>query len=342
MTRHTAIPLASSLTVTDHQILKMQSKNYIYTFTYDNTESDLCNLESKSVFNAEVKNKLLFSEIKVEPSSSAFLKNRLDISLFSENYSDLIEEIKKENICVDGFKVEYLKLYGDKTIYTDRLEKLRDIGYSINGDSDYYNPRITFALCFYEGIWYFGTLVKNDFAWEKHKKKPFSYSNSININIAKALVNIATEANKERKLLDACCGVGTIMLEACFAGNNIEGCDINWKICRNARKNLAHFNYASHVYRSDIKDITNRYDAAIIDLPYNLFSCANVDSTSHIIQSTAKITDRLIIVSTSDISNLINNSGLKISDYCSVSKKGKGNFERKIWLCEKNDQVKIE
>jgi tRNA G10 N-methylase Trm11 len=182
----------------------------------------------------------------------------------------------------------------------------------------------------------FGILIKNNLDWHKHKQKPCSYSNSISMSIAKVLVNIAARANKEEKLLDACCGVGTIMLEACFAGNNIEGCDINEKICKHARENLSHFNYTANVYNSDIKDISKRYDAAIIDLPYNLFSDANENDILHIIESTAKITNQLVIVSTSDITTLISKAGLRISDYCSVNKRGKANFNRKIWVCEKN------
>jgi len=314
----------------------MHIKKYIYIYRYDQTESELCKLESRNIFNKEEKNKLLFSDIKTEPSSSAFINKRLDIISFSEDYSTLIIKIKKEGICIEGFKVEYLVFDGDTTEYAERLKKLKDIGFSIEGNPDYYNPTITYALCYYEGIWFFGMMIKNKFDWYKHKQKPRSYSNSISTNIAKALVNIAAKANKENKLLDACCGVGTIMLEACFSGNNIEGCDINWKICKDARENLSHFNYSANIFCSDIKGISKRYDAAIIDLPYNLLSCATNHDISHIIESTAKITDRLVIVSTSDITNIISNTGLRISDYCSVSKRGKTNFARKIWVCEMN------
>jgi len=316
--------------------INMQVNKYIYAFNYENIEKELCKLESRYLFNKEEKNKLLFSDKKVEPSSSAFIKKRLDIISFSKDYSTLINEIKKENIYGVGFKVEYLVFEGDTTEYVDRLEKLRDIGYSIEGTHDYYNPTITYGLCYYEGIWYFGVLIKNNLDWHKHKQKPYSFSNSISVNIAKALVNIAAKGNKEKKLLDACCGVGTILLEACFAGNNIEGCDINSKICIAARENLAYFNYATNVYDSDIKDISKRYEAAIIDLPYNLFTSATDFEVLHIIESTAEITDRLVVVSTSDITKLISNTGFSILDYCSVSKRGKTNFARKIWICERN------
>ncbi|BAX82133.1 hypothetical protein ALGA_3841 [Labilibaculum antarcticum] len=314
----------------------MQMNKYIYSFNCDITERELCTLESKYIFNEEEKNKLLFSNIKVDPSSSAFIRNRLELISCSNDYSTLINDIKKESICAEGFKIEYLVFDGDTTEYTDRLNKLRDIGYSIEGEPDYYKPTTTYALCYYEGIWYFGVSIKNNIDWHKHKQKPCSFSNSIGVNIAKALVNIAAKANKEKKLLDACCGVGTIMLEACFAGNNIEGCDINEKTCNNARENLSHFNYTANIYHSDIKDISKRYEAAIIDLPYNLFTSATDTEIVNIIESTAEITDRLVIVSTSDITNLISNTGFRISDYCSVSKSGKKNFARKIWVCEKN------
>ena len=314
----------------------MNYNSYMYFFNYDDNERDFCKLESRHIFNQEEKNKLLFSDIKVDPSCSAYIKKRLDTIVSSKDYSALLSEIKKEHICIEGFKVEYLVLDGDTTEYADRLKKLKDIGNCIEGIPDYYKPTRTFALCYYEDLWYFGVLIKNNIDWHKHKQKPCSYSSSISMNIAKALVNIAARANTENKLIDACCGVGTIMLEACFAGYHIEGCDINEKICKDARENLAHFNYTANVVCADIKEINKHYDAAIIDLPYNKFSYANDDIILHIIKSTAKIADRLVIVSDSDISSLICTIGLKLIDHCNVKKRRSASFSRKIWVCEKN------
>ncbi len=314
----------------------MPTHRYIYTFSYDSAEAELCKLETRHIFNKEEKNRQLISNIKTEPSYSAYIKKRLDVISFSEDYSTLIDKVKKENICAEGFKVEYLVLENDTTEYTVRLKKLKDIGWSIEGDPDYYNPSITYGLCLYDSTWYFGILIKDKFDWHKHNKKPFSFSNSIGVSIAKALVSIATKADRSKKLIDACCGVGTILLEACFAGVDIDGCDINWKATRDARKNLAHFNYTSTVYRSDIKDIKHRYDAAILDLPYNLYSRSSDEDVLHIIKSSAELTDRLIIVSTSDITDFIHSTGFSITDQCSVGKRGQTNFARKIWVCEKN------
>jgi len=313
----------------------MQTNKYIYSFRYDNNESELCKLESRYIFNKEEKDKLLFSDIKVDPSRSAFIKRRLDVISFSKDYPALISEIKNKKIHTDGFKVEYLLLAGDTSEYAERLEKLKDIGYSIDTFPDYYNPTITYGICYFENVWYFGVLIKNNLIWQKHKQKPRSFSNSINMNIAKSLVNIAAQSNNESKLLDACCGVGTIILEACFAGNNIEGCDNNWKAFQSALENIAHYNYTAKVFYADIKDITKRYDAVILDLPYNLYSSATDSEIEHIINSAAEISNRLVIVSISDLTKLLSKTGFSIVDYCIVSKRGRSNFSRKIWVCEK-------
>jgi tRNA G10 N-methylase Trm11 len=309
--------------------------SYIYSFNYNYHHNELCKLESRQIFDKEEKNKLLFSNIKVDPSISPFIKNRFEIISSSENYSELLKSIKKENIHLDGFKAEYLILDGDSTGYAERLNKLRDIGYSIDGEPDYYTPSITYSICNYKNVWYFGILIKHNTDWHNHKKKPCSFSNSISMNIAKTLVSIASKGNKTNQILDACCGVGTVMLEACISGFNIEGCDINLKACNHTKENLSYYNYMANVYLSDIKDLNKKYDSAIIDLPYNLYSYSNDTIISNIIESTAKLTARVVIVSISDIETIIKKSGLKISDFCIVEKRGKIKFSRNIWVCEK-------
>lgn len=292
-------------------------------------------MESRQIFDNEEKNNMLFSNIKVNPSISPFIRSRLDIILSSEDYPELLNDIRKEKISTDGFKAEYLRLDGDATGYKERLEKSRDVGYCIEAAPNYYTPSIIYSICNYNDIWYFGILVKTNADWQKHKRKPCSFSNSLSMRIAKTLVSISSKGKLSNQLLDACCGVGTVLLEACYAGFNIEGCDINWKACKHTKENLAHYKYTALVHCLDIKDLDKKYDAAIIDLPYNLYAYADDAIVLNIIVSTAKLTDRIIIVSIADIEAMIKAAGLKISDFCIVEKRGKSRFTRSIWVCEK-------
>jgi tRNA G10 N-methylase Trm11 len=313
----------------------MSFKKHLYIFDYHHTERDLCRLESKYVFDEEVGEKLLYSDTSFHPSSSAFIKKRLDIMAASQTYEALLPQIEETGISAEGFKVEYLIFDSDDTRYVERLDKMRDVGYRIEGIPDYHSPKSVYALCHHQGYWLFGQLIKDSFDWHKHKQKPRSYSNSITVGIAKALINIAAQGQKSVRLLDACCGVGTIMLEASYVGYSIEGCDFNWKICADARENIAYFDYSAAIYCADIGDIDKRYDAAIVDLPYNLLSDASEADIAHIIVSAGKLADRLVIVSTSDISAVIHQAGFGVASHCEVRKKGKRNFTRKIWVCEK-------
>lgn len=316
----------------------MAAFDFIYIYNYNYNERELCELETKYIFNEELTDKSLLSNIKVEPSCSTFIKKRLDVLMFSEDYKSLINQIKEARICVEGFKAEYVVLSGDLIEYDDRLKRLRDVGMSINGNPDYCSPTITYGLACDKGVWYFGTLIKDDFSWHKHKQKPRSFSNSITVPIAKALLNIASGGNTDTPLLDVCCGAGTIMLEACFNGYNIEGNDINEKMCRHTKENLSFFGYSAEIHHSDIKDLNKTYESGIVDLPYNLFSVATDDDLLSIIQSTANRTKRQVIVSTKDISGLIKQAGLELIDYCKIDKRGKVKFGRQIWVCE---QTKI-
>lgn len=311
----------------------MKLKSYLYFFNCDTNERELCKLESKYLFGEEEQDKLLHSVIEIEPSRSAFIKKRMDVLSSSVIYEDLLDEIGGMSISSEGFKIEYIVLDQDDTSYADRLSKLRDFGFRIEGDPDYHHPKQTFALCRFQGHWFFGELIKNGFDWHKHNQKPCSYSNSLSSAMAKSLLNVASQGNLNASILDGCCGVGTILLEACFAGFTIDGCEINEKIAEDARKNLAHFQYVANVYHSDIKDISGRYDAVVLDLPYNLFSHADDYQLLQIIQSAARLSQRILILSLSDVSPLIAAANLQVIEAVSLTKRRKANVTRKIWLC---------
>lgn len=310
-------------------------RRFLYSFKYDVHHTELFKLETRQLFGEETTNKVLLSDVEIDPTVSPFIKNRLEIILATEGYAVFLQKIEIEHIHAENFNVEYLILEGDETAFPERRTKAKDVGYRIEGEPDFTHPAISYAIGHCENVWYFGVLETHNPDWHKHKQKPCSFSNSISMTIAKTLVSLASKGDKNKQLLDACCGVGTVMLEAYCAGFNITGCDINWKAARDSRENLAHFNYETDVFCCDIAEHKTLYDAAIIDLPYNLYSYSNDTIAQNIIESTAKLTDRIVIVSIANIENIIKEAGLNITDFCTVEKKGKSTFERKIWICEK-------
>jgi len=306
---------------------------YLYSVNCQQNEKELRSLEIKSLFGNSTEGKIVISEKEFDPAISPFLKKRMDIEHSTPSFQDLLDRLQKAGIVMDDFKVEYVKSSGTDPFYEKRAELVREIGYRIQGFPSFSAPAITLGLTFYNGLWYYGPLKKNNLKWYAHKSKPCSYSNSLDINLAKALVNIAGNGDFSRKIIDPCCGVGTVLLEGLFAGYDIEGRDINRKIADDARKNLEHFGFPPRVQCRAIHDIRETFSASIIDLPYGHFTRTSEERQIDIIRNAGRISPRVVIVSAKDASGLISREGLKVSDFCTVRKNRKGGFSRHIWVC---------
>lgn len=312
----------------------MQEKQYIYNVNYQGTDKDICSLEVKSLFDLDLDDKVFITDKKIDPSISPYLKNRLDVMYKTETFDEIIKNIEVNLIDADEFKVKYLELTMDDPHFKNRRELCKEIGLRVTGYPSYKTPKITFAISFYDGFWYLGVLNPNNNKWKMHNDRPYSYSSSLNINIAKVLVNIAGNGDFTKKIIDPCCGVGTVMFEGFFAGYNICGRELNEKVSENARINLRHFNYPANVVTGDIKDIREFYDASIVDLPYGISVETTKEYQMMIIRNAKRISKKLVLVSSKDIASDLAKEDFIVTKMCKVTKNKNRAFARYIWICE--------
>jgi len=310
------------------------SKEYIYNFNYQFNEKELCVLEVKSLLGMELDHKVSFSNVKVDPSVSPFLKNRLEIIYKATSFDDLMEFVEKSAMTFDEYKVKYLKLFNDDPYFKERRVLCKKVGLEIGGVASFKSPKTCIGISFYEGSWYLGFLIENSRKWQEHKVKPHSYSSSLNIKIAKALVNIASNGELSKKIIDPCCGVGTVILEGLFAGYDISGWEINSKVAENAKVNLRHFNYQPDITCGDIQDIEDHFDVSIVDLPYGIVCKKSVENQAKIIKNAKRISKKVVLLSSVDILDDILKAGLEVTDYCTIMNDRKGGFSRYVWVCE--------
>ncbi|MNV89839.1 hypothetical protein D3C71_1841700 [compost metagenome] len=120
------------------------------------------------------------------------------------------------------------------------------------------------------------------------------------------------------------------MIEALSMGINIIGRDINPHIARGARENIAHFGYDAPVTLGDIAEITEHYDVAIVDMPYNHFSKATSETQQSILKHARRIAGRVVIISVESMNEMIEETGLTELDRGVVRKAG---FTRQIIVC---------
>lgn len=308
----------------------IKENKYFYVVNYPQYEKELCKLEIKSLFNLELEGKTFFSKKYITLTRSPFIKESLAIIYEEESLDKIIENIKRDNLSYKDFKVCYIRLDKNEISYEERLNAMRKIGLVINGEPDMKNPKITLGVICINNKWFFGEYEKNDFKWHIHDSKPCSYSNSLSGRIARALVNIAVCDNLNTKLIDPCCGVGTVVIEGLSMGVDIKGVELRLPVARDAKRNLKFFGYDDCITCKDMRDIKEKYDAAIIDLPYGLFTPTTLKEQTDIINYSRKIVDKLVLITFEDMDEYIKSAGFKIIDSSFVCK---GNFKRFVRVC---------
>ncbi|MBI9013784.1 MAG: SAM-dependent methyltransferase [Clostridiales bacterium] len=311
----------------------MNSVQYIYNVNYQNHEKELCSFEMRSLFGSFEEEKNFFSKHSVEPSISPYIRNRLEIIYTASSLKGIVELIETNQYNIDDFLV---KFYDPSNIIPSRTEQktyCKEVGQVMHGYPTFKNPKNTLGLTLYQDMWYFGLLTTNNMKWKSHNDKPHSFSSSLGIYLAKVLANAAGNGDFKKTLIDPCCGVGTVLLEAKFAGYDIDGCDINDKVAEMARLNLEHFGYKSRVKTGNIKDLEKHYDAAIIDIPYGILTSTDKANQMMIIKNAKRISDKFVLVACEDMTEELIDESFEIIDCCSVRKSRNNDFIRYIWIC---------
>jgi tRNA G10 N-methylase Trm11 len=163
-----------------------------------------------------------------------------------------------------------------------------------------------------------------------HNIKPFSYSNALKVNVSRALVNIAVGNNIGSNVVDPCCGIGTVIIEAISMQINIKGYELNSYIAENAKANLRYFGFDDVITIGDMHDIDQKFDVAIVDLPYGIFTKVTSEEQLAIMSTARRIATKMVIITFEDMKQQIISVGFHIDDRCTVSK---GTFERHIFIC---------
>ncbi|QIB69432.1 methyltransferase domain-containing protein [Aminipila butyrica] len=312
----------------------MNNDQYIYNVNYNVQDYNLCAFEVSALFDEKFEDKVLFTNKEVDPSVSPFLKNRIKVIYKEKTFNEILERIMTEDFRASEFMVKYVPMYNRDPNIGQGKKLSKEVGLRIYGYPSFKSPKSMLSITYYQDYWYFGYLKQNNYKWRSHKQKPYSFSSALGGEMGKVLINAASRGDTSKRLIDACCGVGTVILEGVFAGYNICGWEISPKVAELARQNLSHYQYHAKITTGDMKTITEYYDAVIIDLPYNNFSHYDEEKQWDIIKHARHIAKRMIIVTATDIKEKLCEEQLKIVDYCRAEKTIKGDFARYIWICE--------
>lgn len=309
---------------------------FIYSYAYHQDETELCQMEMRAFFGEDTDGKIIKSTYGFAPSRSPFIKERLEVLFEAAELPEIIELASRIEMGTATFKVIFPKINGladsGQFGFEEKRDAERRIGFVIKGRADVHQPDVVFGLMPYAGRWYFGLSVQSESVWFKHQRKPREYSTALSTRVARAITNIAVPDPAGVKAIDPCCGIGTVLVEALSMGIDIVGRDINPLVVDGSRENIAHFGLTGEVELGQIADITEEYDVAIIDMPYNLYTDATPAEQQDILTHAHPVTERLVVVTIEPIDHMIEQAGFTIIDRC-IAKKSL--FLREILVCQR-------
>lgn len=307
-----------------------QQQTYIYTYASYEDERSLVALEMHSLFGVESETSILESQVKIDPSRSPFIKERISVIFEGDSLQALLKQVATFQVSGERFKVIYVKNGSMEVAFEERRAIEKEVGLHINGVAEIHHPDRLFAVMNLNGRWVFGDYLESESVWFRHQQKPHSYSTALNTRVARAVVNIAIPDPSGIKAIDPCCGIGTVLVEALSMGIEMVGSDRNPLVLRGARENIAHFGLTCEVKLADIRDITNYYDVAIIDLPYNLCSVITPEEQLEMLQSARRFANKVVIVTVEPIDEILIKAGFVVFDRAVVKK---GSFTREVIVC---------
>lgn len=309
---------------------------YLYTFACHENERELCRLELNTLLEPaseiDFTSSYIWSERGIPPGRSPFIHGRLDVLGEGGTVKELLPIARKIRLLQgETFKVICLKA-GDTRPDYDQARKIeKEIGMCINGIARMKQPEVTFGLIKTGLKWILGQWTESDKSWQVHQQKPQNYSTGFGVTLARALVNIAVPEVKNHRLLDPCCGMGTVVIEALSMGIDARGNDLNALAVRGARVNLTHFGYdAKRITLGDMKALEGIYDSSLFDMPYNLCSVLPNQEQQAMLVKLRKLSRRAIVVSTEWVQEHLLEAGWTIDQYITVRK---GTFVRHVWVC---------
>ncbi len=308
---------------------------YLYKYSYHEDELSLCQLEMRSLFGFDTTLSFLESPLKIEPSRSPFIKERIDVIYEGTSIEDIARKVVDFNVVEKTFKVIFVQndnhKMDEKVEFKERRVIERKIGLNIKGKVDLHKPDLLFAIVKLKTKWVFGRYMKSEAVWLQHQQKPKNYSTALSTRVARAVVNIAVPNPTNMKVIDPCCGIGTVLIEALSMGIDIVGSDLNPLVLPGTRENIAHFCFKTEVTLKDIRNVRGNYDVAIIDLPYNLCSVLDEKEQLEMLVAARKFTKKLVVVTVETIDSIIERANFKIVDRC-IAKKS--SFTRQVLVCE--------
>jgi tRNA G10 N-methylase Trm11 len=260
---------------------------------------------------------IAISDRRVDVRRGAYLKSCSEILFETSSLTELCAKISARGLHADEFRVSVVKK--PRNLKVNSMTLARDIGTTIGGSANLCQPQTTFlTVVTADKMWFGQLLSESDGIWLTHNQRPYVTSSSLPARLACVLVNLV--AHPGERLLDPCCGTGTIVMAAAHNGIYATGYDVNPRMIGATTKNLQHFELSADVTLGDARHIDGQYDAIATDLPYGINLVRDSTQEIEILSNLRTCAPKAAFIDLRDLSKTLTDLGYQIETVLSVPK----------------------
>lgn len=264
------------------------------------------------------------ARVGVDVGRAAYIGECCRLLVEAPDAEGMLAAAGKLELRMERFRVRGLRTRGAGRPGGQDLE--RAVADVIEGRPDLTRPVVELLVVAEPGRWLLGEVVSRSHrGWRGHEQRPFQYSAALPPRIARMMVNLV--ATPGDSLVDPCCGVGTVLVEAAEMGVRALGCDINPRLVEHAAANLCHHSVKADLVAGDGRELRGRFDGAVLDLPYGRVA-TRVDEDCRGLVAHALTLARLVaVVTVEDLSDLFAELGAELLGVAQIAK---GHLVRRI------------
>ena len=289
-------------------------------------ETELATAELEALTGCPVRGRVAAAPAQVDVSRAAYTRFCAQQLAVGSNLSELCAAVTDSQLAYDDFCVQVYR--PAPKVEASPTQITRSIADCIWGHPNLDNPRTELAVVLTPGCWRLGRIIsRSNQRWRRQAHRPHHYSHALPAQMARALVNMAAAPGEV--LLDACCGVGTVVAEALDMGVWAVGVEANPKLAARAAANLRALSLPVNIVVGDARTFTGNFTAAVIDFPYGLSTPVPPGLYAQILSNLRPQVSRMALVMNQPSQGLLEGLSLRLLGHTPVTK---GKLTRHIYV----------
>ncbi len=272
--------------------------------------------------------RLAWGRVGVDVARSAYVTECCRLLTRARTLKELLAESEKLGLRLERFRIRARKSTRIDAPGSQDIEHA--IADTISGSPDLSRPAVELVAWGLESGWLLGELVsRTSKGWVGHEQRPFQYSCALPPRIARALVNLVAVPGD--RIIDPCCGSGTVLIEAGYAGVEPFGWEISQNVAEQAAVNVCHHGQAAWLTVGDGRKARGYWDGAVLDLPYGIGNEREEENCRGLIEHALEVAELIAIVTVGELDEFLTKRGATVLGTATVAK---SKLQRRVYWAE--------